>query len=160
MIAQLEKCFPYIARMLDEAARDITAFSSFPVEHLGQIWSNNPQGRLNREIRRRSDAAGIFSDRAFIIHLAGAVVAEQHDEWQVARRYLSAESLANSMAPTVAAGNWRRWCRCLRRADVSNWSMELRFVHHAYCCVSVDEGETLPGDAGWLRYTMSCRQGA
>jgi transposase-like protein len=91
--------WPRLAALLDEAEADVLAYLAFPPEHWRQIWSTNPLERLNKEVKRRADVVGIFPNEAAVIRLTGAILSEQHDEWQAGRRSFSVESLAKLTPP-------------------------------------------------------------
>ncbi len=88
--------FARLAELMDGAEDDVLAHMAFPREHRPQLASTNPLERVNGEIRRRTDVVGIFPNAGAIVRLVGALLLEQHDEWAVARRCMTLETLAET----------------------------------------------------------------
>ncbi len=93
VIETLQARFPTVVQLLEDAEGEILSFYDFPTEHRRQIYSTNPLERLNKELKRRSAVVGIFPNRAAILRLFGALLAEQNDEWLVGHHYFSEISM-------------------------------------------------------------------
>jgi putative transposase len=91
--------FPAVVELLEEAEGEILTFLDFPAAHRRQVYSTNPLERLNKELKRRSAVVGIFPNRAAVLRLFSALLAEQNDEWLVGKRYLSEASLRLVLQP-------------------------------------------------------------
>jgi putative transposase len=86
--------FSKLAAMMDEAEHDVLAHLGFPKEHWRRLHSTNAIERVNWEIKRRTNVVGIFPNEAAIVRLAGAILLELNDDWELETRYMRKEVIA------------------------------------------------------------------
>jgi hypothetical protein len=72
-----------------DASEDVLGYRSFPANNCLQITSTHPLERVNREIKRRANAVGIFPNGAVITRLVDALMLKTNDERAVAGSCMS-----------------------------------------------------------------------
>jgi transposase-like protein len=97
---QLRERWPKLGKLMDGSEHDVPAYMAFPAPHRTKLHSTNPQERLNKEVKRRADAVGIFPSEQSIIRLIGAVLLEANDEWQLQHRYMGVEAMGEMLNPS------------------------------------------------------------
>src|SRR3990172_6525360 len=94
--------WPKAAELLRAAEDDVLAYLTFPMEHWTRLYSTNALERLNREVKRRTDAGQVFPNDAAALRLVGAVLLETNDEWAIdPRRYFSQASMQRLRDPSA-----------------------------------------------------------
>jgi transposase-like protein len=99
---------PAVHEHLGAARADILAFTGSPEALWQQIWSNNPNERLNREILRRTGSVGTFPNRDAIIRLVGAMLPEITDGWAEAAATSDSRSSRSPASPSSTTPDPRR----------------------------------------------------
>ncbi len=91
---------------LENGLEDALTVMSLPEKYRRRLRTSNMVERLNEEIRRRERVVRIFPNQESALRLIGAVLAEQHEQWQE-RKYFDMSEFHewNVDRKTQAAGN-------------------------------------------------------
>ncbi len=89
----LGRQFPAVKAMLRDTRDDLLAFTGFPVTYWKKIEHQPAQAAQQGDQAAHRRRRRVPNPPA-LLRLAGAVLVEAHDEWQVSRRYLSEGSMA------------------------------------------------------------------
>ena len=100
---QLRPKWPKLAAFIDDSETEVLSYLDFPEQHRSKPHSVNPLERLNKEVKQRADVVAVFPNEAAIVRLIGAALLEQNDEWQLQRRYMQVEAMAELSAAAGAA---------------------------------------------------------
>ena len=90
---QYGKRFPKAIELLKDRLEDSLAFYAFPELDARKISSTNMLERLNKEIRRRTNVAGIFPNKDSYLRLVTTYLMEYAEDWSVSRAYLNPKSI-------------------------------------------------------------------
>jgi putative transposase len=88
MVQKYHSVAPKLSAWLESNVPEGLTVFAFPAEQRRRLRTNNGLERLNREIKRRTRVATLFSNEASLLRLATAVLMETDEEWQTEKRYL------------------------------------------------------------------------
>ncbi len=95
---QVAAQYPQVSETMIQAPNDVLAYQQFPLDWQNQLHRTNPIERLNREIKRRTDAVGVFPDVDSILRLVGTLLRQQTRQWQNEKNYLDPGAIRQIVA--------------------------------------------------------------
>ena len=80
---------PTLAEWLEQDVPEGLTIFTLPVGHRRRLRTSNMLERLNEEVNRRTQVAGLFPNEGSVLRLVSAVLMEISEDWETGRRYLT-----------------------------------------------------------------------
>ena len=116
IVADYSGVAPKAMELLDAGFNDAMTVMALPREMRRPTRTSNYIERLNREVKRRSKALGVFPNASSVARLLGAVLMETNERWAVARKHYYSKSCRDLEGREAALVMIAREQRDLRRA--------------------------------------------